>query len=122
MYQPGDLLLVPFPFSDMQTAKRRPVFVLTGPDKFDDLTCLAVTSKPHHAEVYALQESDFLQGTLPKPSWIRIDKIYTLNKVMIVGKFGMLHQESIQVIRELFCKHFDCDVLYPTEYHKASIE
>lgn len=32
MFERGDLLLVPFPFSDLSAAKRRPVLALTAPD------------------------------------------------------------------------------------------
>ena len=33
MYEAGDLLLVPFPFSDLSTSRRRPVLTLTPPDQ-----------------------------------------------------------------------------------------
>jgi len=48
MYQPGDVLLVPFPFSSMQTSKKRPVLALTAPDIFNDLVSLAITSSSYH--------------------------------------------------------------------------
>jgi mRNA interferase MazF len=43
---PGDLLLIPFPVSDLQTTKRRPVPALTSPDRHGDFIGLAVTSVP----------------------------------------------------------------------------
>ena len=50
MYQPGEVFLVPFPFSSMQASKKRPVLALTPPDTFEDMVCLAITSSPlHHA-------------------------------------------------------------------------
>ena len=35
MYEAGDLLLVPFAFSDLSTSKRHPVLALTPPDQND---------------------------------------------------------------------------------------
>ncbi len=34
MFERGDLLLVPFPFSDLSATKRRPVLALTAPDEY----------------------------------------------------------------------------------------
>jgi hypothetical protein len=46
MFERGDLLLVPFPFTDLSAAKRRPVLALTGPDGYGDFIALPVTSRP----------------------------------------------------------------------------
>lgn len=42
--RPGDLVLIPFPYSDLNAAKKRPVLVLTAPDRHGDFIALAVTS------------------------------------------------------------------------------
>ena len=70
MYQPGNVLLVPFPFSSMQARKKRPVLVLTSPDVFNDLVSLAITSRSCHEESFPLDNACFSEGVLPKPSWI----------------------------------------------------
>jgi mRNA interferase MazF len=36
MPERGDLLLVPFPFTDMSASKRRPVLALTAPDRLTE--------------------------------------------------------------------------------------
>jgi hypothetical protein len=46
MHRRGDLLLVPFPFTDLSAAKRRPVLALTAPDTYGDFMALPVTSRP----------------------------------------------------------------------------
>jgi hypothetical protein len=40
MPERGDLLLVPFPFSDLSANKRRPVLVLTDADRYGDFIAL----------------------------------------------------------------------------------
>ena len=43
-YNPGDLVGIPFPYSDLKTEKRRPVIVMTHEDRHGDFVCAAVTS------------------------------------------------------------------------------
>lgn len=44
MFERGDLVLIPFPFSDLSAAKKRPVLLLTRPDAYGDFIVLAGTS------------------------------------------------------------------------------
>jgi hypothetical protein len=46
MPERGDLLLIPFPFTDLSAAKRRPVLALTTADSYGDFIALPVTSRP----------------------------------------------------------------------------
>jgi len=80
----GDLLLVPFPFTDLSAAKRRPVLALTGPDAFGDFVALPVTSRPQSENGLPHSPADLVQGALPVPSWIRFDRIVTLNSALVV--------------------------------------
>lgn len=68
MSERGDLLLVPFPFSDLSAAKRRPVLALTQPDSYGDFIALAVTSRPQAEHGIPLSSSDLVRGTLPAQS------------------------------------------------------
>ncbi|MEO5335124.1 MAG: type II toxin-antitoxin system PemK/MazF family toxin [Magnetococcus sp. YQC-5] len=79
MYQPGDLVMVPFPFSDQDVAKKRPVLVLTLPDERGDFIGLAVTSVPTAQCALEVDINAIIAGSLPKRSWLRIDKIFSLN-------------------------------------------
>ena len=45
-YSPGDLVGIPFPYSDLKSEKRRPVLVMTHQDRHGDFICAAVTSVP----------------------------------------------------------------------------
>jgi len=79
MYQPGDVLLLPFPFSDRNSAKKRPILLLKSADSLGDFICLAVTSVPDHSDGFLLRATDFVDGSLPRESWVRTEKAYTLN-------------------------------------------
>jgi hypothetical protein len=43
MFEAGDLLMVPFPFTDQTHAKRRPVLALTAPDNYGDFIACPIT-------------------------------------------------------------------------------
>ena len=45
MFEAGDLVLLPFPFSDLTSSKRRPVLMLTAPDAQGDFVGCPVTSR-----------------------------------------------------------------------------
>jgi hypothetical protein len=70
-YQRGDVVLIPFPFTDLTARKRRPVLLLSDPDAYGDFLAIAITSQPGHTDAIALDSSDFQHGVLPKPSWLR---------------------------------------------------
>ena len=108
MYQPGEVLLIPFPFSDLAASKRRPVLVLTSPDSRGDFTCLAITSQVQRQQAVPLTQDDMQKGTLPKASWIRTTKVYTLSVDLVVSRFGRLTTERFRSAHADFCQHFGC--------------
>ena len=52
-YRRGDIVLVPFPFTDLSFTKKRPALVVS-PDKFNehaqDVVLVAITSQPSDSE------------------------------------------------------------------------
>jgi mRNA interferase MazF len=88
MPERGDLLLVPFPFTDLSAAKRRPVLALTGSDAYGDFIALPVTSRPQTEHGLPIAAADMVSGSLPAPSWIRTNRIVTLNSSLVVKSVG----------------------------------
>jgi len=100
MHNQGDILLVPLPFTDLSSQKRRPVLVLSKDDYndiADDLIVVAITSyidaKPY---IVLLSNDDMAEGTLKVDSCIRADKIYTLSQSIVVKRFGKVEPEIIE--------------------------
>lgn len=92
--KPGDLALIPFPYSDLTAYKKRPVLVLTAPDRHGDFIALAITSIEQADKGVPLTPSDLREGVLPKPSWIRLDKVFTLSVASIAKVIGHLEARA----------------------------
>ena len=108
MFQSGDVVLVPFPFTDFSAAKRRPVLVIHPTDSLGDIVCMAITSSPGHEHSIALDAAGFEEGTLPKASWVRFEKLYKIHEEVVIGRFGRLNANVLDRVRNRFCEHFGC--------------
>lgn len=99
MYKQGDILLIPIPFSDLTSSKKRPVLVLSN-SKYnkgtEDILVAAITSNLEEKE-YAVMitNEDMKEGSLKVDSCIRTDKIYTLSKFIVIKKFGSIRIDII---------------------------
>lgn len=101
----GELLLIPFPFTDYSSAKRRPVLALTNSDAYGDFIALPVTSRPQHDHSLAINPGDLIEGVLPAPSWIRINRIVTLNENLVVKRVGRLTTDAVAAAIDCFCAY-----------------
>src|SRR3954452_10815828 len=95
MPERGDLLLVPFPFSDLSATKRRPVLALTAPDSYGDFIALPVTSRPQAEHGLPIAGSDLVTGSLPAQSWVRTNRIVTLNISLVIKTVGRVSERSV---------------------------
>ena len=105
----GDLVGIPFPYSDLSTQKRRPVLVVTAPDSRGDFMGLQVTSVLTEEMAVAIDGESMATGRLPKTSWIRCDKIFTLSDSIIVKTYGSLVEDVLQKVMGKVCNHLGCN-------------
>jgi mRNA interferase MazF len=101
-YSFGDIVLVPFPFTDQSTAKRRPAVVVSSARyhaERPDLIIMAVTSQPRPAGgtgEFALK--DWKAAGLIKPSVVK-PVITTIEASLVIRRLGRLHEDEQQVLR-----------------------
>lgn len=107
-YNPGDLVGIPFPYSDLKTEKRRPVLVMTNPDRHGDFICVAVTSVPTPEYAVAIDNASMSAGELPRQSWIRCNKLFTLSSSLVVRHYGTLNRTAFNIVREKICGYLGC--------------
>jgi mRNA interferase MazF len=91
----GSVVVIPFPFSDLSAAKRRPALVLANLTGNDILLC-QITSRCHD-EKYSilLKTTDFETGDLPVESYIRPARIFTADKNIILNTKGIVSNEIL---------------------------
>ena len=94
MFERGELLIVPYPFTDHSSSKRRPVLVITSPDHHGDFIAMPVTSRGYHNNSLPL-EGKMARGELPKLSWVRTDRIITLNLSLVVKSFARCDSDLV---------------------------
>ncbi|MBI5298627.1 MAG: type II toxin-antitoxin system PemK/MazF family toxin [Chloroflexi bacterium] len=103
MPEQGDILLVPIPFTDLSSQKRRPVIVVSNNSynqKTTDLVVVAMTSNPIEAEYsFPVNSDDLEKGTLNHPGKVRVDKIYTISSSIVVKTFGRVNGKIMERIR-----------------------
>lgn len=103
-FERGDIVFIPFPFSDLSKSKNRPVLVITTPDVYGDFIGMAMTSQGHHIQSLPIATRDYVSSPLPKPTWIRTDKIFTFNDSLVTRVIGTLSEMTVTRSIESLCK------------------
>lgn len=99
----GDVVVIEFPFSNLKNAKRRPVLIIKVP-KGEDVIVAQITGDSYENSVeIPIKKDDFKQGSLKRDSYVRIDKIASIEKFLIEYKAGSLKQEKFNEIIEKIC-------------------
>jgi mRNA interferase MazF len=102
----GDIVLVPVPFTDLTSQKRRSVIVLSN-NAYNravaDAVVVAMTSSSVSSPYsFTINAADLVAGALNRPGTVRVDKIYTLAQAIIVKKFGRVSDDVVRRIRQMF--------------------
>jgi mRNA interferase MazF len=94
----GDVVVLPFPFSDLSTSKRRPALVLVDL-KGNDLILCQITSKTFSDDLAVLIEvTDIENGTLNTVSNVRSNKLFTAHENIVLYKVGTLKTEKLDIV------------------------
>jgi mRNA interferase MazF len=100
----GDIVLVPFPFTDLSGAKHRPALVLNNSDL--DVTVTFITSQLVGQEVFDVPIEPSKENGIKKPSIIRLRKITTLDLSLVLGKIGSLSLTDLNRVNQGLKKLF----------------
>lgn len=91
----GDVVVVPFPFSDLTQAKRRPALVVVDLEGDDIILCQITSQLNKDNYSIIVNENDFKEGNLKQISNIRPNRIFTADTSIILYKVGTLKRRVI---------------------------
>ena len=90
----GDVVSVPFPFTDASATKRRPALVIAKSDSGNIIVC-PITSKAGRDDEIKLEDQDFRVGKLDlSPCYIRPNIIATVDRSTVIRQIGHLKDEK----------------------------
>jgi len=104
IYSKGDVVITPFPFSDLKSLIRRPALVVAN-IKGNDLILCQITSKKHPDPYQILlNQEDFSNGNLEMKSFIKPSIIFNLRNHIILYKIGKISENKIKEVENKICE------------------
>lgn len=96
----GDIIVVPFPFTDLTQAKKRPALVISALEGDDLILCQITSQFIRDNYTISLNDKDFEAGTLKQPSNVRPNRIFTADGYIVLYRVGNLKPEKLNEITE----------------------
>lgn len=94
----GNIVVLPFPFSDLSSTKKRPALVVATM-LGDDIILAQVTSKAV-SDRYSIEisSSDFSTGSLNQDSLVRPNRIFTADSSIVSYRAGSIKSAKLQEV------------------------
>ena len=86
----GEIVVLPFPFSDLSSSKRRPALVLADLEGNDVILCQITSKNTKDKNAISLLKSDLISGSLLVDSNIRPNRLFTADKQIIAYTLGKI--------------------------------
>ena len=94
----GDVVVVPFPFSDLSATKRRPALVVATLAGDDVILCQITSKTVADSYAIAISDSDFTSSGLRQESNVRPNRIFTADSTIILYRAGVLSSKKVQEV------------------------
>jgi CDP-6-deoxy-D-xylo-4-hexulose-3-dehydrase len=95
----GVIFKIPFPFTDLTDSKARPAMALSEPDGYGDMAFAFITTKQSRGSEHTV---DIPHGVLPFASHLHLDKVFLLNKEIILKEIVRVETTFLeQVLKRL---------------------
>jgi mRNA interferase MazF len=91
----GEVILVPFPFSDLSQSKVRPAVCLADAGRGDWVLCQVNSNAYGDRRAMPLATADFATGGLRIASYARPGKLFTCNTTLLLKSVGTLTDPAL---------------------------
>ncbi|MBW4620194.1 MAG: type II toxin-antitoxin system PemK/MazF family toxin [Cyanosarcina radialis HA8281-LM2] len=103
-YEFGDVVLVPFPFTDQTTSQKRPAVVVSSDayhQERSDLILMAITSQANPGSTFGeITIAQWQAAGLIKPSIIK-PVLTTIDRSLVIRKLGQLQTSDCQALEKV---------------------
>ena len=98
----GDIVLFPFPYTDLSDRKLRPCLVLSE-EMGDDIVLCQITSQRLRKDEYSveLKQADTTDGTIMIDSYIRANMVFTAAKAQIRRKLCKVRDDKYRQVTKV---------------------
>ena len=96
----GDVVVLPFPFSDLSETKRRPALVVAAAGGDELLLCQITSQAARDQHAVTLDTADFQTGSLKKKSNVRPNRVFTADAGIVLYVAGHVSPEKTSVVVE----------------------
>lgn len=96
----GDVVVVPFPFSDLSQAKRRPALVVAELSGDDLILCQITSQSVKDGYAIPISDLDFSEGGLKQSSHVRPNRLFTADSHIILYRVGKLKADVLNRVIE----------------------
>ncbi len=94
----GEVVVIPFPFSDLSNTKKRPALVIKPLTGDDTILCQITSMQRQDQYSVSVSSSDFDQGSLSKDSFVRTNRLFTADSNIIIKSVGILKSKKMSEI------------------------
>ena len=94
----GNVVVVPFPFSDLTQAKRRPALIIAELEGNDLILCQITSQSIRDRYAVSIDDDKFETGALRQKSNVRPNRIFTADRHIILYRVGHLKPEKVDQI------------------------
>src|SRR5260221_14574003 len=92
----GDVVVVPFPFTDLSSSKVRPALVLAALSRGDLILCQITSQATGHPEAVPIMQSEFEPGgQLQRASFALPHRVVTANESCVRRRVGQLKSDKL---------------------------
>ncbi len=95
----AEVVLVPFPFSDLSQSKLRPAVVLAGAGRGDWILCQITSNAYADPMAIELLDTHFASGSLRRVSYARPGKLFTAHQRLVVLRVARLRDDRFDELR-----------------------